>query len=407
MDQIIKTNRLVATTTIGLLTAVIYHFFIMKIYFGFGYPYDTFLFLPDDRFMDLVNPLQMIKDFSPYTNNKEGIPANYFPFTYLILYPFSFISLGDSIIIFLLIFTAYTFKITNYFIGKKSTSKYENIRNVFVLSFFTYPFLFTFDRGNIEAIVFIFEALFLISYLQKRSYISAIFLSLAASMKFYPAFLAIIFIKNRQFKQFGLCTLLTIVISVISLSIFNDGNLIQNIADFQKNLKDFNKLYMLNDDLNSNGLSIFSLIKFELASIKIILSDLSESQTKILLIYFISFCLISYLLINYYILKFENVLWKQLMLIVSSSLILFNVSYDYKMISLLLPIFLYLNDEKKYKFDSFYICGFSLLLIPKQIAVKSGDFGYFMISNFLNLAIILGFIVIIMIEKKYDKEVTI
>jgi hypothetical protein len=365
------------------------------LYLGLHYPGSTFLFEPDNKFMDFFNQMDLSQNLDPYTNNdkhdNQDVTASYFPFTYIVFYGFSFFPKKAALAIFLTIFIIATFYTVKYFIQEKSSSATNDIKNIFAISLLTYPFLFLIDRGNIEGIVFVFEAAFLMLYLRKKFNLALLFLALATAMKLYPGLLALLFLKDKRYKEFLLCSFLTLAISVLSLWLFK-GTLAGNINGFVQELKQFNKIYVSLPHPNTNGQSIISLLK--------ILIGLFDMKIDTAGFYFlgcvVGFCTIAYSLIFYYIFRFETMVWKQLTILISASIILFNCSYDYKMISLLLPLLVYVKDESESRYDQVYSICFGLLLIPKQIFVDITPFYDVLISNMINpilMIILIWFIV--------------
>jgi hypothetical protein len=405
MTKSYKIDIIVTIILIGFCIAAYFHLIIAGSYLGSGYngtffylP-NTFLYLPSDKFMDFFNPMELVQDFDPYINN-DNLTTNtisspsYPPFTYIIFYFFSlFTNKNIALGIFLEIFVISTFYIVVFFAWDKSLSKVWNIRNIFALSFLTYPFLFLIDRGNIEGIIFVFEAIFLILYLRKKFNLSLIFLAMATAMKLYPGLLALLFLKDKRYKEFLSCSFLTLAISVISLLLFK-GGIVEKLHSQIDALRQYGEIHVLQPHPDINGLSIiFSLkILIKLFQLKI---DTGSS-------YFIynvtGFCIAIYGGIFYYILRFENVVWKQLTILISAGIILFNCSYDYKMISLLLPLLTYIEDRSKSRYDMIYSICFGLLLIPKKIFIHA-IFAGLSISNITNQALMIIIIWFIIRER--------
>ena len=65
MDKRQKINLLSAIILTGLAASVIFHC-ILGFYKGFVYPYNTFLFIPADRFNDFFNTYNHSKQLNPY-----------------------------------------------------------------------------------------------------------------------------------------------------------------------------------------------------------------------------------------------------------------------------------------------------------------------------------------------------
>ena len=65
----------------------------------------------------------------------------------------------------------------------------------------------------------------------------------------------------------------------------------------------------------------------------------------------------------------EEIFWKQITLLTLLMCLLPYVIDDYKLIFLFIPIWLFLSNQEKTKFDSFYSILFGLLIIPKQFFI--------------------------------------
>jgi hypothetical protein len=399
----IKSDKIDIISTIviiGFCLAAYFHFIVAGSYLSLDYPINTFLFRPADKFMDFFNQMDLSRDFDPYINNdNHGIVANYFPFTYIVFYCFSFFPKEAALAIFLTIFIVCVFYTVKYFIQDKSSSMTSNIKNIFAISLLTYPFLFLIDRGNIEGMVFVFEAAFLILYLNKKFNLALLFLALATAMKLYPGLLALLFLKDRRYKEFLLCSFLTLTISVLSLWLFK-GTLVENINGFLQELGQFNKIYVLSPHPNTNGQSIISLLKILIALFGI----KTDTAGFYFLWYIVEFCIMTYGFIFYYIFRFENIVWKQLTILISAGIILFNCSYDYKMISLILPLLVYVKDESESPYDKIYSICFGLLLVPKQIFVNIAPFYDVLISNMIN-PILMIILIWFIVKERFTKHV--
>jgi hypothetical protein len=397
MTRAEKINIISTIVLIGFCLAMYFHFVVAGSYLGLPYPNNTFLFIPSDKFMDLFNQIELAQNLNPYINidrhGNNAIVSAYFPFSYLTFYVLSLIPKKIALASFITIFVTSVIYVVKFFAKEKSISVTSNIRNIFIISLLTYPFLFVIDRGNNEGLVFVFEASFLILYLKQKFNLSILFLALATAMKLYPGMLALLFLNDKKYKEFFLCAAITILVSCISLLMFK-GGFVENIAAFLQELKQYSAVYVLPPHPNTNGLSI-------IAFLKVIFGLLGVSFDNHSLYFFgfvAGFCIVIYGLIFYYILCFENALWKQLLIIISATIVLFNCSYDYKMISLLLPMLVYIKDNIQSQYDKIYSIGFGFLLIPKQIGINVASFQGVSISNILNPVIMMILIFFIVKE---------
>ncbi len=82
----------------------------------------------------------------------------------------------------------------------------------------SYPLAFLLDRGNIEAVIWVLVFLGLVAYTRERMLLSAIFWSLAASMKIFPGLLFVMFLAKRKYRVFGFAIAATAAITLLALA---------------------------------------------------------------------------------------------------------------------------------------------------------------------------------------------
>jgi hypothetical protein len=215
-----KLRLLLVIVAFGDLLAAAYYFW-NSAYLGRGYPYNTFLFLPRERFSDFENMVIMCRDLNPY---HDGTQSGYPPFANLFYYLFSPFSTQFG-------YTLYLIPPVMFVIWacKQTLSHLSLLRQLLTIVFiciFSYPFLFAFDRGNLEFYLMISSGSFLIFYNSRQEQLrqlSCIALAFAISLKVYPASLLLLLLKDRRFldclKVFILCE----VLSVGSAAFFKGG----------------------------------------------------------------------------------------------------------------------------------------------------------------------------------------
>lgn len=395
-----KINLIAAIVLVGFIFSIFFHYFL-GFYVRAEYPYNTFLFIPWDRFMDFLNPLEVSRNLNPYYQGGEAV---YFPFAFIIFYFFSLIPTGFSLLLFILIFVL-GFIYFNYIYLKPDiqnpVSKTETFKNIFIFSFLTYPFLFTIDRANIESFLFIFLALFIFFYLKKDFIKSIIFLSFAISMKLYPVVFLLMFLKDRKFKEIIYAALLTLFLTIISLLCFK-GDLVTNIQGMIQGLNYYKQNYITGNMGLAYGASLFGVMKLYL----VLLNNIFKIEDLVRIFSFIS--ILSFTIITPYILFIERELWKVTAVIFLTMAIFFHITSDYKLILIFIPLWLFLNTKNSSKNDVLYTIAFGLLLIPKNYFFIVGNVS---ISIILNPFIMLIMLVVIIIEgiknkRKLSKVVT-
>jgi hypothetical protein len=82
----------------------------------------------------------------------------------------------------------------------------------------SYPLVFLLDRGNIEAVIWVFVLLGIVAYTRNRMFTSAILWAVAASMKLFPCLLFAMFLAKRKYRAFGFAIAATATITLLALA---------------------------------------------------------------------------------------------------------------------------------------------------------------------------------------------
>jgi hypothetical protein len=347
----------------GFIISVIFHY-LVSVKYGSQFPRNTFLFNPNDQFMDFINCYKV----------KGSI---YFPFANLLINLFSAVhSMNHSLFLYLIITSGCILFLVFYLI--KDNSTINSILNTLIFTFFTFPFLFLVDRANFESFVFIFLLIFIYFFTQKKYTLSTIPLALAVSMKLFPILFLLLFIKNKLWKQLMISLLLIFTITTISIFIL-DLDINAYLLQLSNNSKFYTKYYVIGDGGLDFGHSFFGFIKLGFLYFKM------PQYIPQLLTPYLILVIVVFIFFSYIILFRINNLWKNSTIIVILFCLLPNVSADYKLIHFLIPILLYLNDNSciddnnqiikilkfRFEYNHLYILLFSLLLIPKNYRVFS------------------------------------
>lgn len=354
-----KINILVFVILIGFVGAAIYHNIIGS-YFHKGYPYNTFLFRPEDRFYDFVNLFNLAHNGNPYFEPYNPLMIrNIFPFLFFISFLIQFLdvqtALWGLIILFLGFFLFITYR------NIKTGNLAADLQKVLIISFMTYPVLFALDRANPEILIFILLYLCVNLHHQKKYLASALFFAFALAQKPFPAGFLLLFISVKKFKEIFIIAILLIILTFAPLAIFQ-GGISGNLNQLLFNLNHYNQEYMTKAEYIAFGHSLFGLLRFLLISYTSIFAFIA---VKIYKFYFWSSFIVM-LLLSIYILYIEKEFWKKIALLVFSMNILPFVSADYKLLHIFIPLFLFINKKEADKYDLVYVILFSLLLIPKN-----------------------------------------
>ncbi len=377
-----KINWSLAIITIGFVL-ITFYFYYRGIMLALNFPFNTFLPGPVTRFGDfyVVNDQWTRMHF-----NGVGFGLSYFPATYLIAELLSHIHPPQSALTFLLtIFFAYLFFYTYKHIKCEGDSAVLTFKNTFILTFMTYPVIFAAHTGNFEIFIFIFLSLFVWLYQAGKVRFSLIPLSFAISMKVFPALFVVLLLSDKKYKEIVYLLVWIVFFTVTPLLLFHGGfdigidNYLKNLIASQKMYKD---LMIMSSSGNAFGHSLIN-------SSRIIMGGLFPPMDLIILPYLI-FSIIFLAFISTYIIFIEKTFWKKVALLVTTMCLLPFTSTDYKLISFLIPLYLFFisREDDLSKFNIIYTILFSILLIPKNYLYLRGD-PFCSLNNISNTVIML------------------
>ena len=383
MEKEKKMKLLVLVVIAGFVCAVVFH--SVNNFTGRGYPYNTFLFRPDDRFMDFFNPLRGSFDLDPYNPARINFIGGYLPFGYFVSFVFSLIQPWTiALSVFISIFIAYLiWYVHNMLYQHRWTTPLEWI-NVFALALLTYPVLFILDRANFDVVVFIFMSLFAYFYERKKTTFSILLLSFPIAMKGYPLVLLAIPLLDKRFRDIFLSIGLTIILEIVSLSIFQGGL----IEEFNKMIVSFGTAYSI--AFQGGGLIRFnsSLFTFLLFLNPSLIASPWFNRGYVLVVLFV------FLTIMAIIYKNNYPFWRRLLIITVAMILFPQSSGDYRLILLYPPLMAFLEVSEPLTTDSAIATLLALILIPKAYYVFYEDVNIGIVLNPLLLIILLIIILI-------------
>lgn len=377
LEELSKENVICGIVIAGFAISVIYHY-LSAFILGFDfYPYNTFLHAQKDRFSDFYTLYNASKELDPYL-----YPSSIFlPFPFFFTYLFTFFKPLTSLI--LVTITFIVFFITYLYKNIQIHDKFVRMLVIFILTFMSYPILFSIDRGSIEIWMFISLAFFMYFYMKGMDYFSVLFLSVAISFNFYSGVFAILFLIDKKYIHFLLAGLGSILLTIGS-AVLLKGGMVATYKGLMMNLAVFRNEY-LSGGINSlhDSISLY-------APLKLVFGD-----NLFLGKFYCILAIVLFSIIVIFLFKYKLSTWKVVTLLMFSYILLPQISSDHKLITLFIPIILFLNTKEYSKFDMLYSLFFGVLLIPKNYFIISGDVN---ISVFLNPVIIIIPVILIFYE---------
>jgi len=335
---------------VGFAAAVFFHYYMGTV-LGKNYPWNTFLFKPDDRFMDFFNPVRGSANRDPFTLN-----GGYLPFGYFTAYLFSLIKLPEgwfrplenpiqreilgpwllACVIYLLGFCAYLFWYTWAHIRFLRQDRIA-VKSVMLLifPFLTYPILYAVDRANFDLLVFIFLSFFIYLYQKGEFAISGIFLAMAIAMKGYAGIFLVLLLADKKFKEIVYVGLWVGVLSVLSLALFQGGV----VAQSQKFLASLGSAYD-NGIANAGSLRFSSsLFSFLVVALSPLGFDVAKNTIFSTIYTIFIFGIAGLFLLEIFL---ERVFWRQVAILTILMILLPWSSGDYRLIFMFLQLYMFL-----------------------------------------------------------------
>ena len=363
---------------IGFVAAIVYHF-AQWVWFGHGYPSNTFLFRPEDRFMDYLNIVQDSAGLNPFARL-----GGYLPFGYFIGYLLSYFE--PYLVGFVLSMLFFTACLLYYGLrrltasGQHFTAAFFSVAAITLLS---YPFLFVVDRGNFDFLMCLFLVLFFIFLERHAERAAAFVLGLSIAMKAYSLVYALLFVQQKRYRAALLTAVTAVGVNVLSLALFKGGLFLNTRHLFTA----FHS--SVNNGVFNNALYIrfsSSLYTFLVVSAAPWFPRLHANA--VFFNYYNGCALLLLLALIGYLLKYERVHWRQVTLLTIALILLPFTSGDYRMVFLFLPLWMYLSTSETSRFDSYYVVLFSLLLIPKNYGILTGEQNIAMLLNPMLLVVL-------------------
>ncbi|MFA7658053.1 MAG: glycosyltransferase 87 family protein [Candidatus Gastranaerophilaceae bacterium] len=380
-----KENKVTLVSNIilvGFFLAVIFHY-VLGFYMGMKPPFNSFVYPAYKAFCDFKDVLPFVQNLAPY---KEVTPwIAYFPLAYIFMFPFTLIkSKVIAYLIFASGFMAFLIYMDIKVFSGKSLTKLQNFQNIFIITFLSYPVLFNLDKGNFDMFLFIVLALSVYCFKSEKYLLSAILLAIENAIKPFPLLFLLLFLFKKRYKEFFLSLILTGLLIIGGFMVLR-GDFFNQIVVFIQDLELFKLGYVYGND-NNMGLnftsSLFMPLKWAFCKLG---SHPAMSPFLFERIYNWLWNIITVIIV-FFTWK-EKIFWKRISLLTFYMLLMPYLVFDYKLIFLFIPLWLFAEVKESSRFDLIYTILFGLLLIPKSaiiinpLYIKNPDIIYFLMST--------------------------
>jgi hypothetical protein len=363
--------------------ALFYHVLIQGVYLRQGWPTGALGEMPEILANDLTRLMGISANLSPYIDIRSFSPYEAVPYP-----PFAFVihaalaklgMLGGAIVFYTVLISGALALAWQEF---KNLPLWQRATGCLAFTIGCYPFLYVLDRANFDVIAFLLVGAALLIERSKNqklpSWLAPFLIGIAGALKIYPLFFVLIYLARREWKAIVISVFTTIVISLLA-SFLLAGNLADQVAGFLHELKITNICYQHLD--SCKNLSFIYPIKCVL---KFLFNARAEKVWLISASYTIaSIGLITLVAALIYFRRATLAL--AVVLITVMGIWIPVMSFNYKLLFVLLPVFL-LFDERR---PNFSLIGVLLLftLIPKRIL------GYNWEININQMLLLMGFVI--------------
>ena len=382
-----KISIISSIVLVGMAASICFHY-ILGAYYGKPYPYSTFLFRPDDKFNDFLNMFHITRELSPY-NSSHWFNSNYFPFANFFFFLFTLVgSAKISLLVFLGGFLAAHSLAVKKVSGALSDVSFPSLMLLF---FFNYPVIFTIDRANLELYILLALALFAFAY-RRNDFVPSLALAAAISMKLYPGVLIVLFLRDRRYRAVLLTMVFCAILSFGPLFAFRGGAM-ENIRQMLGILSAF--------DNNTAGLhgvqhnaTLWGVIKIAKMAQVVLFGDGAMAGVAAFegaaFKYYAFLVVAAFIAISISIVRRKPSDHDAWAILVGVMILFPGVSYDYKLILLIIPLALFLLRRGARRSDSLIACLYGLLLIPKDYLILRGDVSISSVLNPLLLTVLVA-----------------
>ena len=319
----------------------------------------------EELFSDFFNVCGYVFERNPYESLVSASEKAYFPFAYVLMYPFSkltgyvnigafetgYTPLGLISAMFFMLFISVMMFVMIYTFKKGVTAEKAAVCFSLLISGI---FMFTFERGNSVVLSFVFVLFYLMNYNSKKAVLrelSFVALAMAAALKGYPALLGILLIYEKRWFEAIRTALYGLIFIFLPFLFFKGG--FNNIAFFFRNLQISTEVYRQQSILYKFGLT--ALMQKLTGKPVDVLAPLCERVAMILAA--TSFAVSPFLKKN----------WKKMGLLISVLIMLPVNSAFYSGIYLFIVVVMFFNEKEHSIFDLAYFIVFLLFLMPLQI----------------------------------------
>ena len=375
-----------AIILLGFILSIGFHYFEGAI-LQRPYPWNTFLFRPDDSMADWLGAFTFVSKFNPFHTLYRGQGNNYPPFGYLISNPFALFGFAWGRIVFAVTFVvAWLWFCAKHVVDSTQTRGHQ-IWTLLIFGLMPYPFLFALDRLNAECALFLLVLGFYLAWIHNRTRTAAIFIGAAAAAKVYPGFAAILFIRDKKSRQLFIVGSTAVAATALALAVYRTSPL-EALDAYRRSAPSFHQA-MWDTTVVQHSSSLYSLVRLWQILVlhyNRLPAAINAARVDCSLRFFSIFIMLPIVILALCGWSRRLQMWELLTLAVSAMLLLTPVSFDYKLLYLVFPFAAFLNSDTDLRTGIWFSVFFGLLFIPKDYLVLTNDVTSNVVLNVLILS---------------------
>lgn len=358
-------SRFCAIYGIGWLLALAYVGLIAAA-LNYSWPRDTFNYTPADRYGDLTRSWTQALVPNPYKSYGKAIEGSYFPPAYAFLRLFRSVSSKTVVLIYMLGSYAGMASMWFWWLRRqrpiwKADSRWGMVA---ILSLFvvlcSYPMAVAIDRGNIDPL-----ATFLLFWafeLARRGHrlAGSLVMALAASPKGFPFAGVLYWVRRQAVLSILVATCALVALVLLPATLF-EGGIRESMRALAVNLSGFRHLYVLGSasaHYSSDWINAVRLLNRWYLHAPIDMSVVVSVHERVI------FVCVGLLVLGTVIVIQDT--WRELLAIVLIMLVYPNVTNDYKLILLIVPVLEWFSSDARGWRSNLFCVSSALLLVPKH-----------------------------------------
>ncbi len=346
-----KLNVLLVISLCAFTSTIAYYCW-QRFYNDLGWPYNSPLYYPGDRFNDFRNMIEACRDLS-----KAGSQSLYLPAANLYFYLFSLVRVVGMLQIYLLLPTLCLV----WYAGQAARDVPLIRRLIYIGGIFlvSHPFLFAIDRANLDLHIFMFIAVFGFCHQGSKPWMKVVgccCLATAIAFKAYPVLFAVLYLKDRRYREFvgTACVALGLTVAAIVL----EGGAGAAIGGFISNVGQAGDL-----DIRvaaRYNIGVFNATRLVLDWLKMpeVLGGFASYYTLGAVGVLVVICGLAA--------RRQVELWRSATALACAMCFIPKLSNDYRLLMLIIPLVLFIQSKAPLTKAHMRICVlFGFLLIPK------------------------------------------